>query len=265
MNDAQRMYLRPYTLGVSLRDPRPGAESPSQAAARGRADFRLRAEELARDLCGPVAGFEPGPGLSSRAVWFVPPDNGRLVVVAGGHEQMASMDEVLGYALAWQGDRDLLLVLPESYERQTLGRLGPELGLGPPPLCPQALRALLPAAFLRLAALLLTQVRCRLPLALPFLLGGQALGLRLDLLPGPFGRLLFPQPCLGRTFFLAAQLSGLLLHLSRDPALLGLPFPAGALLLPLALELCLLTCLVHLREQRLASGHQVLHRRGAEG
>jgi len=33
------------------------------------------------------------------------------------------MDEVLGYALAWQCDRDLLLVLPESYEHQTLGRL----------------------------------------------------------------------------------------------------------------------------------------------
>ncbi len=33
------------------------------------------------------------------------------------------MDEVLGYALAWQCDRDLLLVMPESYEHQTLGRL----------------------------------------------------------------------------------------------------------------------------------------------
>ena len=56
-------------------------------------------------------------------MWFVTPGNGRLVVVAGGHEQVGSMDEVLGYALAWQCDRDLLLVLPESYERQTLGRL----------------------------------------------------------------------------------------------------------------------------------------------
>ena len=33
------------------------------------------------------------------------------------------MDEVLAYALAWQCDRDLLLVLPESGEHQTLARL----------------------------------------------------------------------------------------------------------------------------------------------
>ena len=33
------------------------------------------------------------------------------------------MDEVLAYALAWQCDRDLLLALPESRERQTLARL----------------------------------------------------------------------------------------------------------------------------------------------
>jgi hypothetical protein len=54
-----------YTLGMGLRGRRPGAESPARVAARGRADFRLRAEELARDLCGPVARFEPGPGLSA--------------------------------------------------------------------------------------------------------------------------------------------------------------------------------------------------------
>jgi hypothetical protein len=57
------------------------------------------------------------------AEWFVTPDDGRLVVVAGGHEQVGSMDEVLAYALAWQWDRDLLLALPESHERQTLARL----------------------------------------------------------------------------------------------------------------------------------------------
>jgi hypothetical protein len=45
------------------------------------------------------------------------------VVVAGSHEQVGSMDEVLAYALAWQCDRDLLLVLPQSYEHQTLARL----------------------------------------------------------------------------------------------------------------------------------------------
>lgn len=57
------------------------------------------------------------------AEWFVTPDDRRLVVVAGGHEQVGSMDEVLAYALAWQWDRDLLLALPESRERQTLARL----------------------------------------------------------------------------------------------------------------------------------------------
>lgn len=88
-----------------------------------RADFRLRAERLAHDLCGPVVRFRPGPGLTAMAEWFRTPDDRRLVVVAGGHEQVGAMDGVLAYALAWQRDRDLLLALPESRERQTLARL----------------------------------------------------------------------------------------------------------------------------------------------
>jgi hypothetical protein len=108
---------------MSIRDPGPGDDSPTQVAARTRADFRLVAERLARDLAGHVMRFRPGPSLTAMAEWFVTPDDRRLVVIAGGHEHAGSMDDVLAYALAWQGDRDLLLALPESRERQTLARL----------------------------------------------------------------------------------------------------------------------------------------------
>jgi hypothetical protein len=108
---------------MSTRDPGPGDGTPAQVAARMRADFRRLAERLAQDLCGHVVRFRPGPSLTAMAEWFVTPDDRRLVVVAGGHERVGAMDEVLAYALAWQRDRDLLLALPEARERQTLARL----------------------------------------------------------------------------------------------------------------------------------------------
>lgn len=92
-------------------------------AATARAAFRSRAEELARDLCGHVSKFRPGLGVTAMAEWFVTPDDGCLVVVSGEHEQPGSMDRVLAFALAWQCDRDLVLVLPESSAQQTVGRL----------------------------------------------------------------------------------------------------------------------------------------------
>jgi hypothetical protein len=108
---------------MSIPAPGPGDGTPTQVAARTRADFRLLAGRLARDLAGQVVRFRPGPSLTALAEWFVTPDDRCLVVVAGGHEQAGSVDEMLAYALAWQGDLDLLLVLPESRERQTLARL----------------------------------------------------------------------------------------------------------------------------------------------
>jgi hypothetical protein len=108
---------------MSIRDPGPGDDTPAQVAARTRADFRLLAERLAQDLSGHVVRFRPGPSLTAMAEWFVTPDDSRLVVVAGGHENVDSIGQVLAYALAWQGDRDLLLALPESREHQTLARL----------------------------------------------------------------------------------------------------------------------------------------------
>ena len=108
---------------MSIRAPGPGDDTSAQVAARTRADFRLLAERLARDLSGHVVRFRPGPSLTAMAEWLATPDDTRLVVVAGGHENADSMDEVLAYALAWQCDRDLLLVLPESREHQTLARL----------------------------------------------------------------------------------------------------------------------------------------------
>jgi hypothetical protein len=58
-----------------------------------------------------------------KARWFTGSHGDVLVVVVGTHEDPSVMDEVLAYALAWQGDKDLVLVLPVGYERVTLARL----------------------------------------------------------------------------------------------------------------------------------------------
>jgi len=96
---------------------------PAQTVAVAREAFGPRAAHLARDLCDEVKDFTPGKNLSAMAEWFVTPDDERLVVVVGDHEQVSSIDDVLAYALAWQGDRDLVLILPEGHEGQTLDRL----------------------------------------------------------------------------------------------------------------------------------------------
>jgi hypothetical protein len=92
-------------------------------AVSARSAFRPKADDLARQLFGAVEPFMRGHRLTAMAEWFHTPDDAHLIVVSGGHEQTDSMDEVLGYALAWQCDRDLTLVLPETHASQTLSRL----------------------------------------------------------------------------------------------------------------------------------------------
>lgn len=61
--------------------------------------------------------------MTTRARWFRDAADERLVAVMDPGAGLAAADEVLAYGLAWQGDRDLLLVLPESLVSTTLVRL----------------------------------------------------------------------------------------------------------------------------------------------
>ncbi len=140
--------------------------------------------------------------------------------------------------------------------------LGPDLGFRHSPLHRPAAPVRLPGlplpALGSLPPLLLAGLGCRLPLLLPLLLGGQPLRLRRRLLPGALGLLLVPEPGLGGAFLLPAQLSGLLLRLSRDSAFFRGPRPGGLFFQLLLLQLGFLAGLIHLGEQRLSSGHHVL-------
>jgi hypothetical protein len=72
---------------------------------------------------GPLGGRQQR--LTHLAQFFLP-DDGRLVVVMGGHEAPTDVLVVLAHALAWQGDRDLLMVLPPE-PAGTVLRLAPWL------------------------------------------------------------------------------------------------------------------------------------------
>jgi hypothetical protein len=111
-----------FVLGPA--HPATEADSSESRLASLREKFREIAASLARTLAGEsVKPFEPTPKASTRAAWFTARADSVLLVVVGDHEQPRVMDKVLAYALAWQGDRDLVLVLPEGYERSTLMRL----------------------------------------------------------------------------------------------------------------------------------------------
>ena len=93
------------------------------AGGADRSAFRLVAPRLAGQVTDDLAEFAPGEAVSELAVWFTAASHSQLVVVTGDHEAAGSMDQVLAYALAWQGDRDLILICPEGRHWQTVKRL----------------------------------------------------------------------------------------------------------------------------------------------
>jgi hypothetical protein len=105
----------------------PGRPEPEPLQLESLAMRRDRFSQLARQLAVSIAGevepFVSSPKTSKKARWFTANHDGVLVVVVGAHENRKVMDEMLAYALAWQGDRDLVLVLPTGYEDVTLARL----------------------------------------------------------------------------------------------------------------------------------------------
>src|SRR4051812_6760854 len=66
--------------------------------------------------------FTPNQRLTTKAEWFVAgPDV--LVAVMAPEQSAASMDEVLARALAWQADRDLVLICPRARVGRAVERL----------------------------------------------------------------------------------------------------------------------------------------------
>ncbi len=92
--------------------------------ASRRALFKPVAEGLASEVVeGEIELFAPGVALSTKACWFTAMQGQVMVVVVGAHEGRDVTDEVLAYALAWQHDRDLVLVVPSSHLGLTMERL----------------------------------------------------------------------------------------------------------------------------------------------
>lgn len=94
-----------------------------QRAAAARPGFKPVAAQLARAVVDDPQPFTPSRPLTQKAEWFTGAAGAQLVVVADHHEGPKALDEILAYALAWQEDKDLLLILPEEHRQPTLNRL----------------------------------------------------------------------------------------------------------------------------------------------
>jgi len=92
--------------------PAPDGLTRDQWAKQQRGPFSAPARLLAEKVLGPDPDpLPPGPAVSARAEWFRD-IRGSLCAVMGPHEPVKQVLQVLAYALALQGDDDLLLVLP---------------------------------------------------------------------------------------------------------------------------------------------------------
>lgn len=91
---------------------------------QARNDFAGAAEQAAAaTVSAAIQGFAPGSRLSRHAHWFVTGDDEVLIAVASPAERHTTADEVLTYALAWQHNRNLHLVLPPAMLAGALSRL----------------------------------------------------------------------------------------------------------------------------------------------
>jgi hypothetical protein len=99
--------------------------TPRRAAERNRAAFAGPADALAAGVVTDrsLAVFRPGKAMSQFARWYTDDDAELLIAVVAPTELLTSVDEVLAFGLAWQQDRDLLLVLSPEHCRLVLPRL----------------------------------------------------------------------------------------------------------------------------------------------
>lgn len=101
----------------------PSLGTPERPSAANYVAFKPIAECLAARIAPDLIPFAPSQALTTKARWFRDGSDQLLVVVVGAHEAIDVADDVLAYALAWQRDRDLVLVLPENRVGLTLQRL----------------------------------------------------------------------------------------------------------------------------------------------
>ncbi len=98
------------------------AGTPAHNAAERRQRFALEdARRLARQL--EVMDWPVDVGMRTSATVCMLGDTDRLMVAVGPGENRTDIDTALAWGLAFQQDRDLLLVLPAGTEHPTLNRL----------------------------------------------------------------------------------------------------------------------------------------------
>lgn len=80
-----------------------------------RASYETTAQHTAATILGSEAlPFRPGKAMTKFAHWFTDADDSAVVAVVTPGEKPTAGDEVLAYGLAWQHNRDLILVLPDN-------------------------------------------------------------------------------------------------------------------------------------------------------
>ena len=97
--------------------------TPARAAKQAKAGFAPEAERVAKELLGDwFTVFRP-QAMTTFARWFEDADQTRILAVVAPTELLLVTDEVLAYGLAWQHDRELVLVLSEAHAPDVLRRL----------------------------------------------------------------------------------------------------------------------------------------------
>lgn len=99
--------------------------TPRRAAEQDRGKFASPADTLAAAVVTdrPLTSFKPGKAMSRFSRWYTDDEDELLVAVVAPTELPTSVDEVLAFGLAWQADRELLLVLSPEHCRLVLPRL----------------------------------------------------------------------------------------------------------------------------------------------
>ena len=85
-------------------------------------DFRSRAIGLVQQVCSDCLPFEDYADLPTCCWWFAD-SSATLAVVVEPDAEKSIMCDVLAYALAWRGDRRLVLICPAGHESKTMERV----------------------------------------------------------------------------------------------------------------------------------------------
>ena len=97
--------------------------TPARAAKQAKAGFAPQAERLAQELLGDAFTVYKPQAMTTFARWFEDAAQTRILAVVAPTELPTVTDEVLAYGLAWQHDRELVLVLSDSHAPDVFRRL----------------------------------------------------------------------------------------------------------------------------------------------